>query len=68
MELNVSPALERPVEIWVRTTERVLRAAPPSYPVDEDGFMVSLPGGRTYISKQEVEERITRRVRGCVGM
>lgn len=68
VELNVSPALERPVEIWVRTTERVLRAAPPSYPVDEDGFMVSLPGGRTYISKQEVEERITRRVRGCVEM
>lgn len=68
VELNVSPALERPVEIRLKTTERVLRTAPPSYPVDGDGFMVSLPGGRTYISKQEVEERITRRVRGCVGI
>lgn len=68
VELNVSPALERPVEIRLKTTERVLRAAPPSYPVDGDGFMVSLPGGRTYISKQEMKERITRRVRGCVGI
>ena len=25
------------------TTERVPRAAPPSYPVDEDGFMVPSP-------------------------
>lgn len=68
VELNVSPALERPVEIRLKTTERVLRAAPPSYPEDGDGFMVSLPGGRTYISKQEMKERITRRVRGCVGI